>query len=439
MTPKKFFSILFVVAFALDFRGASSTSISAAAAASGGQTAGGTALQVVMAATNSLSFLMLATANRVKLPRSGLATALLWVWLAMLVTGTFGAMVNTTTVFTSWARILYPFTLFLEGFLVSWWATKDPSVVKGLMSAMVAAACVSLVFTCWWGFYHTGDSAEDIRYEILSPLIPFLLVTTGYDLLIARERMFRSGGILFAVLLIIGLSVTRGLILVAAIVGTVVMLAWMVNVVRGDGRIPKRIIKSLLTIFAGLTSVVVFALVFGQHQIMRWEQRSTGPTSDVTLYTRIAAVVGQYKALTASTWGWLCGQGFGSSYPWPVWLFPSITPYLGNAKEAATFPGEFMWMTFLYYGGFLVGSAAIVVFVWCALRGFGLVRRLIRQRSWRGPRDRVLWAGSLGFLAFLASATTANPFITRLASLFFGLCLGLMISGYEELMWKRSK
>lgn len=95
--------------------------------------------------------------------------------------------------------------------------------------------------------------------------------------------------------------------------------------------------------------------------------------------------------------------------------------------RSAWFPGEFMWMPFLYYGGFIVGSIAALVLLAGAVRAFRLLGALLRTQSWRNPQARPLWVGVLGYVAFLGMGFTANPFILRLAAMFMGLCLGLVV------------
>jgi hypothetical protein len=87
-----------------------------------------------------------------------------------------------------------------------------------------------------------------------------------------------------------------------------------------------------------------------------------------------------------------------------------------------------MWMPFFYYGGLFVGLIAALVLLGGAVRGFRLLATLLKAQSWRIPQVRPLWVGVLGYFAFLGMGFTANPFILRLAALFMGLCLGLILA-----------
>ena len=408
---QRILAIVFITSFAFDFKGSS----------------GGSTIQLIMAGLNTAAFLLLAASYSIVLPRHGLGKFVLWGWLIFLVTGTLGAVVNDTPA-GHYFRISYTFILFLEGFLVAWWTTRDSRNAGVVVSAMMTTAIISLFFTFVWGFYFTGQSAELIRYQILSPLIPLLFVVASYDLFFARRRQMRSIMLLAITLGVMVLSITRTEILV---IGFVAGLILSVVFLKGKrfGILPRPIIRVVTWgwIIVGIGLAV--AALFNFDVLGRWMNRSLGVGHDVTFWTRVAAVVGQYQNLTVTHLGWLVGMGFGSSYPWPVSEFPWILRYLGNgAGHPVWFPGEFMWMPFLYYGGFIIGSIAAIVLLRGALFAYRTLARLMGAKSWKDPRTRPLWVGVLGYFAFIGMGFTANPFLLRLAALFMGLCLGLVIA-----------
>lgn len=409
---RRILAVMFVISFALDFKG----------------TAGGSPIQVLMGGLNSVAFLLLAVSYHMALPRRGLAAFVLWGWGAFLVVGTLGALVNATP-FEHYIRIVYSYTLFLEGFLVAWWTAKNPRDARIIVSAMTVAGVVSLFFTFWWGFHVTGDGSGEIRYQILSPLIPLLLVVAGYDLFFARRRKLWSLFLLAITLGIIAISVTRGMVLDVGFVAGLVLLAAFGNASR-TASFPRPLMRAVfwavIAVGVGFAAVVLI----NPDVLWRWEHRSLGAASDVTFWTRVAAIIGQSQALMASPLGWLTGQGFGSSYPWPVYDFPWILQSVGENAigRSVWFPGEFMWMTFLFYGGFIVGSITALVLLASAVHAFRLLGVLLRTQSWQNPEMRPLLVGVLGYFAFLGMGFTANPFILRLPALFMGLCLGLIVT-----------
>ena len=408
---QRILAIAFVVSFALDFKGA----------------VGGSFSQFLMSAVNAIAFLLLAMSYRMALPKRGLAAIVFWAWLAFLLIGTLGAFVNSTP-FEHYIRVLHPFALFLMGFLVVWWTARDPRDASIIVSAMVAAAIVSLLFTLWWGFHFTGVGLGEIRYQILSPLIPLLIVVAGYDFFLARQRRLWSIVLLSSVIIVIAISVTRGPILAAGLVAGIVVLVVLVDLAR-SGSVPRSILGGLVWGLCLPAIGILVAVLFYPEVAERWMNRALGESKNVTFWMRAAAVIGQYEALNSSWHGWFIGQGFGSTYPWPISKYPWVLPYVGSEFEfAGWFPGEFMWMPFLYYGGLVFGVAAPVALLWGAMRGIGMLGFLVRDRMWKEPQARPLWIGVLGYLVFLASGFSANPFILRTTALFMGMCMGMIVA-----------
>lgn len=408
---RRILATAFVVSFAFDFKG----------------TPGGSPIQLLMGGLNAVAFLLLATNSRVTLPRKGFASFVFWGWGSFLLVGSVGAVVNATPI-AHYVRIIYTFALFLGGFLVAWWTARDARGAGILISAMTTTAVLSLFFTLGWGFVFTGESIGQIRYQILSPLIPFLLVVSGYDLMLARQRRLRAIGLFSIVATLISISVTRGPLLMIIVVPGLFALAASWNTSH-TARLPRQLLRAAIWGVIVVAIGLFTAALFNPNVLARWIHRSVGEAYDVTFWTRVAAIVGQFDALRVNPVGWFTGLGFGSSYPWPVSDFPWILQYLGEdaAGRVVWFPGEFMWMPFFYYGGFIFGAIAALVLVRGAFRAFRLLVNLLRQHAWRDHQLRPVWVGVLGYFAFLAMGFTANPFISRSAAMFMGLCLGLIV------------
>jgi hypothetical protein len=387
--PLRVLSTLFVISFALDFKGAE----------------GGSSVQFVMAGINAIAFLLIAVSYRMGTPRRRFGAFIFWGWFAFLLTGTLGAFVNGTPT-EQFVRVIYPYALFLQGFIVAYWIARSQTGAETLISAMTIAAVVSLFFTFIWGLYFTGHGFEEIRYEILSPLIPLLMIIASYDLLLARRRRLFSFALLILMLAVIALSVTRGMFLFVGFVVGVVLFAMLRNAVR-YGNFPRPVIQALVwTLLIGVISMTV-ALAVYPDTLGRWILRSSGEVSNVTLWTRVAAVAGQFQVLTDNSIGWFIGEGFGSSYPWLVSMFPWILPYLSpEMNSSAWFPGEFMWMPFIYYGGFIVGPLVALGLVLSAVRSFRLLCVLLKEQTWRRQESRPLWIGILGFFSFIGMGFT---------------------------------
>ncbi|MCD6440483.1 MAG: hypothetical protein J7L86_01670 [Candidatus Marinimicrobia bacterium] len=409
--------VVLILSFAIDFKGFP----------------GGSPIQFLLLGLNTVAFLLLAVSYRMTLPRKSLGAFVFWGWMAFLVTGTIGALVNATP-FERYLRIIYPFALFLEGFLVAWWTTKNSHNAATIVSTMMVTAVVSLFFIFWWGFHFTGNSVGQIRYQILSPLLPFVVVVAGYDLFFSHQRKSWSFILITVSVGLVGLSVTRAPILIVGFVVVLILLAALVNAL-SSGTFPRPIMRAVFwCLLGGIIGIIVVNL-FYPDVLGRWIHRALGEARNVTLWTRVAAIIGQFQALTSNHFGWLTGQGFGSSYPWPFSEFDWIIPYLGKDPSSSVwFPGEFMWMTFLYYGGYIIGSVAVSVLLAGTICAFRLITKCLKTQSWQNPLSRPLWVGMLGFFTFIGKGFTSNPFIIRNAALFMGLCLGLVLTQKSSTM-----
>lgn len=409
-------AIVFVASFALDFKG----------------NAGGTLIQYGMAVINTLAFALLGARYRFVMPGRGASAWIFWPWLVFLVVGSIGAALNGVEL-SHYIRTLYPFVLFMEAFLVAWWFARSAGTGWILMGAMRWSAVVSVLFTLGWGFFFTGNGVGSIRYQIVSPIIPFLIIMASYDLFFAKQRRLMAAVLLMLVFGIIGMSVTRGFLLIIVVVAAVLAGSWLINTLKGQWSVPKPFARAFLWgIVIGVGALIVL-LVFYPEVLARWGNRSFGPSHDATLWTRVAAAVGQWDQLSSNPLGWAFGQGFGHSYEYAARYASLVLPYwnITAFDEARWFPGEFMWITPIYYSGFFAGCLGIVALVVGAVRSVSEVGILLRYRQWLNPAAYPAWIGALSVLGFLALTFTANPFIFRLSSMFLGLSLGLAIRGLQ--------
>lgn len=409
-------AVVFVASFSLDFKGND----------------GGALIQYGMAVVSTLAFVLLGLRYRFIMPGRGAAAWIFWPWLVFLFVGSAGAALNGVA-FSHYIRTIYPFVLFGEAFLVAWWFAKSANAGWVLMGAMRWSAVVSVLFTLGWGFFFTGNGLSSIRYQIVSPVIPFVIIMASFDLFFANQRRMMAAVLLVLVFGIIGVSVTRGFLLIIVMVAAVLIGAWLINTLKGQRSLPKPFARAFLWVMAVGAGGFILLLVFYPEMLARWANRSFGPSHDATLWTRVAAVVGQWDQLSANQLGWAIGQGFGHGYKYSARFASLVLPYwnVTSFDQSMWYPGEFMWITPLYYSGFVAGCLGIVALLVGAVRSVVEVGVLLRYRQWLNPAAYPVWIGSLSVLGFLALTFTANPFIFRLSSVFFGLSLGLAIRGTQ--------
>lgn len=413
MTKKRWLIVIFVLSFAFDVKGAK----------------GGSFVQFAMAALNVATFLLLAVRFRGLLPRRGASAGILIVWCALLIVGSLGSAIYSVP-FSQYMRTIFPFFLFAEGFMVAWWAGRRYDDAAVLVYAMSSAAVISLFFTLWWGFYFTGNAATSIRYQILSPLIPYLVIVAAFDLMFLRRRRLVSIALLAITLGVIGLSITRSMLLVIFLVLVAVFAAVILKWLAGRLLVPKPVLRTILggTGISGLA--LVGALFAAPDVIDRWINRALGPHHNVTFWTRVAAVVQQWEQVVSRPTAWFFGRGFGQNYHYATSFASMLIPYVPSDRfhMSVWFPAEFMWIAPVYYAGLIVGPMVICALLWGGVIAFRSLLSLTGQNAWADIVRRPYWLGALGYFAFLGTGFTSDPFIVRLAAMFMGLTLGLTVT-----------
>lgn len=409
--PWRMATNLFVLPFAFDYKGS----------------VGGSASQFAMAAVSTFAFVILAVQYRGRLPRRGVLAYVVWGWMAFLFIGSLGARLSGVSG-AHYLRVVYPYALFLEGMLVAWWVINFSGGGVFLLRRMVLVATISMIFTPVWGSYFTGDSIGALHFYLLSPLMPFLLTAAAYDFLFAKYQRFVSFILLLASVTVVAISAVRGMLLASGVVFGALMAAWLWEILGGHRALPKPFVRCILWgSCIGIVALIV-AAGLGVDLTSHWLGRLSGDARDVNFWTRVAAVVGEWRLVTAHWWSWCFGVGFGHDYTRATEFALLTSPEfpLSQYTRVLWYPGEFMWVTLWFYSGFIVGSVAL------SALGLGLVAalkytaELLNRRLWLVTSTRPRALGALGFLAFLGISITTSPFMARNAAVFMGLCLGML-------------
>lgn len=405
------FAFLFVLSFAFDFKG----------------TEGGTASQFLMAGANALFFIAIVSLARFTFPRRGMTAASPWMWFIFLCAGSLGAILARVP-FGHFVRVIYPFVLFAEGSYVGWWVGRTVAGRLFMIGSMEITALASLVFTVVWGFHFSGDTLQGIRYQILSPALPFLLAATFFDVFFGKRHRLRGLLVLAVITVIVGLSVTRGMVAVVAALFAVAFCLWGLDVLSGRAHVPRPIGVGAFTAAWGIALAAIIGVAMVPELAGRWVQRVAGSAHNVTLLTRAAAVVGQWHQLGGGSASWAVGRGFGHSYSYAQIFYPLIYPHMSSTVFTSPmwYGAEFMWIAPVFDGGLIGGVPAVLVLLWGAWIAIRRLRDLFRASAWRLMEARPEWIAGLALLAFLVDGFTSNPFNKRLSALLLGLCLGIL-------------
>lgn len=408
---------VFVLSFAFDFKGS----------------VGGSPIQYAMAIVNELAFVCLSVRFKFVLPKRGLAAFIFWAWWLFIVVGSVGTSIAYVS-FGKYVRVLYPFVLFLEGFLVAWWVTKNGhfDLNKNFIRYMILAGVVSLIFNYWWGFYFTGMGIKGVRFHILSPLIPFLITTSLFDLFFSKKNISTSAFVLLLTGAVIFSSLTRGYLLPIFGVVIIVFSVWIWSVLSGYRRIPKPFLRAAAWTVVTVGVLGVLAATILHSLASYWETRLFGADNSVTFWTRIAFARSEWDKLISHNYAIVFGSGFGQSYSMSNYYSNFIVVPGGVSQEAFMHavwaPGEIMWMSLLFYGGIVCGSVVCVGLVVLIYRSLDLLRQLFIAANWRVLQARPIWLAILSFLGFMVIGLTDNPFGYRISSMFIGIVAAIIVT-----------
>lgn len=419
---EKYLVLLYVIPFSLDFKGVES----------GGGIIQFLYLCTVLLSASLLIFFLLKQPIKYNIPKKVLNLSKLW-WL-FLISSLLTMLINKIP-FGNYIRVVMPFLLSgISTFLVLLLYSRGRNL-KGLFNPILLATVISVLWTPIYALFFLQIPISEMRHQILSPILPFLL---GYGLaLLVFDRLMSYKVILvFAVCFgIIVLSVTRSNILI--FLGLSIFL--FVSLPKDSRKLLwSRLV--VITILLILFSAILIPLIefFRPEILSNWTQRLFTNNSDlgfdVTLTTRLAEYSGQMNLLFETPLTTLVGRGLGSVYLWDYEYFNLLSQVISMhilEDSEPWFAGHSVWVYSLYSGGFLFGL----------LVPFCLIRSTIW--SWVCIRNSVLYTKenkiiiiffSLICVSIFTASFTANPFGVRIIGLLFGMGVVLPVLFKQQLI-----
>ncbi len=312
-----------------------------------------------------------------------------------------------------------------------------------IVTPVLAAACINVLWRIIYGFLFLGTSLETVRFEVQSPANSWIAAWIGCAILLRgrfRWSVIAACGVLFAGIFI---TVTRSLILpviAAAVAGgfCFVLGVWWRQFQWSALRI--RLLPvgavALLAAFA-LGAVAMVEPVM----IERWNERLFHNASernlgaDISYLTRKAEADAMWTILSKSPVHFISGRGIGSSYYWHPAYLPEIwkvLPKKATIVDDIWFAGHSVWTYALLSGG-VIGVAA-----WLVLFGTTATFSLIAARANASDPGPDQWLAFLPFVAtccLISETLTANPFQERLTGILFGMMAGLSQAFMVRASW----
>ncbi|MFN0127807.1 MAG: hypothetical protein ACKV19_14095 [Verrucomicrobiales bacterium] len=367
------------------------------------------------------------------------------VWLLLLWWGFLGYIALTSlgqgVEPGRFARIVLPYLMIGLGLGVAQAAAGRGLTPMQIVTPMVAAGVINVVWRVVYGFMFKGATLETARMEVFSPAMNPLFAYLGAAMLLRPRFHWTNLAVAAVALGGVLISVTRGLlfpIVTAGVVGTgcfVLGAAWGVFSLR---QIPRKVVA---LVGGGAFGLMVLggAQVAAPTLIERWSQRlfhhaGNNTSADLSWLTREAEAQGMLTILEKDPVHFVIGKGMGGSYYWDPSYWPELwTVYPSNYDFSGDiwFNGHSVWTYTLFSGGGIGLVLHLAFFGAAVLHGLAAVRASARS----GRVDGQTWLGFLPVFTvccLLSESFTSNQLAERLAGVMLGLSAGLPQALYRS-------
>ncbi len=302
-----------------------------------------------------------------------------------------------------------------------------------IVTPILVAACVNIVWRIVQGFVFKEASLETVRLEVQSPAVGWLAGWIGCAVLLRGRfhwNLLVACGVLFIGIFI---TVTRSLIFPVMASALAAGFCFLLGVRWRQHRwssLGKRLLPVASAVALVAAALAVFA-VAKPVMIERWNERlfhnaaAQNLGADISYLTRKAEADAILAILTKDPVHFIHGRGIGSSYYWDRAYLPEILMVF-PAEEAGFddiwFAGHSVWTYALLSGGVIALASYLVLMGSTAAFSLWAARM---NASDPGPDQ---WLAFLPFVAtfcLLSETLTANPFQERLVGILFGMMAGL--------------
>ena len=307
---------------------------------------------------------------------------------------------------------------------------------KHVLWPTLIAGTVNVLWKIFYALVIAGIPVHEVRVELLSPCLPFLLGFLFSSLALQRQVPWLAIFVGALATLSYALSVTRSAVFIVGAAGGAAILTWWLTLrlrvlPRGFGRI--KLVHASVAAGTALVAGATLALAF-PFVIERWAERlfytagKEQSSADPSALTRYAETKSFIDLLNREPLTWLYGKGLGATYYWDESYAVELAEYTyGNEDQfrsdsaAVNFPGHSIWTYAIFSGGVIGGICYAALFTTAALVSYQSIRCLRQVPSY--PVE-IACMPFICLMAYLSQSLTINPFIERSGGLMLGLVIG---------------
>lgn len=407
---EKVFYFLYVFSFVFDFKG---------------QESGGAVIQFIFLSISlSSAFVLLVAPSAINRGYllSPICKKLITIWFVFLISSLI-PLIYFNIPFSQYIRVVTPFVLFAISLLIVIKLYKKGIQFNDIIMPIVWAAIISTIWTPFYYFVILNFSMEEVRFQIISPLIPIIFSFSFVKLFFEKRIDFVAFFILALAVSLIVLSLTRVYLLLIAIV---VIMLFMLS--KGNVRyyfMKKGFRLSLL----GFAVFIVFLPVLESIRpgfLMSWIGRLfAGQTDlgiDITLLARIAEYNGQMQLLFENFISPFIGRGLGSTYVWDETYFYLLSEVFKESNLENLEPwntGHSLWVYSIYSGGIIFGFLIPIYFILNCYHAAKQMKIALNKDDLE--QAKIVVFSTLCIFGFISLSFTSHPFGVRLTGLILGI------------------
>jgi hypothetical protein len=348
------------------------------------------------------------------------------------VTVAFSQLINQNSLYV-FASVILPYVLFAVGVLVALKLNYVGFPEKFLVTSLVLSGIASIIFRFIYAFLYLQVEMDTVRWQILSPALPFVFAFGLARVVLARRLTFLGMAALVIPVVSAIVSVTRGylLVVIACIIGTWLSLTAQARA--SNAALTKAVLKIMVRFVpAALTGMIalVIALWLRPDILTQWNVRlqqriGAGVSSDLTWLAREAEMKGMLEDMTTPAI-WTIGKGIGATYFYSSNFRSELGPALSRVpfEEDLPYSNDVFWV----YHFFAVGILGAFFFYYFIVLSFVLSYRKMKSMARLFTEQAELAMPFIAICGVIAGTLTGNPFGERFGGLLLGVCLGLAYS-----------
>lgn len=327
--------------------------------------------------------------------------------------------------FDRFIRVAFPYVFLVIGFAVGRTILQDIGFRK-FNALALTGSLVAMFFTVIFGFISTGAAMQDIRHQILSPMIYIAMPLLALNVFVLRKNILISITLLLVILYLIILSATRswllafaGVMLLGAFFKDFSTESFSKSVAYGSARFSLILAASILAIYVASPETV-------DRMIERFlSSNSVG--FDITTATRLAEIDFQINDWLQDTTSFIFGKGLGASYSFGGEHLEYLYVTLGHEGVAIDwwFAGHNFWIYSLFSHGIFLGWILPFSIIYLLFKNF---KELMLTKVVKTTHPHAIIISTMVTLVIssvLLSTIGGNALGHRMLSLYVGIFLGI--------------